>query len=56
MSKKIKSYVVEINGTRYKRVHDGLNGTCSRCDIRDYCISPEIGVPCGFGLDYFKKE
>lgn len=56
MSKKIKSYALEINGIRYKRVRDGLIGTCSRCDIRDYCSSPEIGVPCGWGLDYFKKE
>lgn len=56
MSKKIKSFAVEINGIRYKRVRNGLKGTCSRCDIREYCSSPEIGIPCGWGLDYFIKE
>lgn len=58
MSRKIKTYVVEINGIRYKRVFSirPFPNVCSRCDLDALCGSDEMGTPCSGGRDYFKKE
>lgn len=58
MSRKIKTYVVEVNGTRYKRVFSIGNNpnVCTMCDLNELCGSDEMGAPCSGGRDFFKKE
>lgn len=59
MSKKIKSYVIEINGIRYKRVFSIMPFPkgCTDCDLDGLCGTvDEMGVPCSGHRDYFKKE
>lgn len=58
MSKKIKSYYVEVNGIRYKRVFSLIRKSyaCTMCDLDELCGSDEMGVPCSGCGDYFKKE
>lgn len=55
---KIKSYVVEINGIRYKRVFSIIrkSNICKMCDLDELCGSDEMGAPCCGNRDYFKKE
>ena len=58
MSKKIKSFYVEVNGIRYKRVFSIIPfpKSCSGCDLDGFCGTDEMGVPCSGHRDYFKKE
>ena len=57
MSKKIKSFYVEVNGIRYKRVISTIPFPmgCLDCDLDGLCGTWDMGVPCSGHGDCFKK-